>query len=141
MIGAILAKRGVIEAYDAMNRRDLPTIMADWEDDAVFTYPGDVIASGTFEGRGIIEAWFRRYFEQFPEVRFDVHDVCVRDIFDIVGNNVIIGHWNVQVANRGGQTGGWSGVSIFTLQRGKVLALKDIIFDVGDEFRRCWSTA
>jgi ketosteroid isomerase-like protein len=141
MIGAILAKRGVRDAYDAMNRHDLPAIMADWHDDAVFTYPGSVPASGTFEGKSVIEAWFRRYFEQFSEIRFQVLDVCVRDLFDLVGNNVIIGHWNVRVTSRGGQTGAWSGVSIFTLQRGKVVALKDIIFDVGDEFRHAWGAA
>ena len=141
MIGAILAKRGVTQAYGAMNRHDLRAIMADWHDDAVFIYPGDIPASGTYEGKSTIEAWFRRYFEQFPEVRFEVHDVCVRDIFDIVGSNVIIGHWDVRVTNGEGQTGSWSGVAIFTLQRGKVVALKDIIFDVGDEFRRCWGAA
>jgi ketosteroid isomerase-like protein len=141
MIGAILAKRGIAKGYDAMNRRDLPAMMADWHDDAVFVYPGDVPASGTFEGKSVIEAWFRRYFEQFPAVRFEVLDICVRDIFDMVGNNVIIGHWNVQVTSREGQAGSWSGVSIFTLQRGKVVALKDIIFDVGGEFRRSWGAA
>jgi ketosteroid isomerase-like protein len=141
MFGAILAKRGVAKGYDAMHRHDLPAIMADWHGDAVFTYPGDIPASGTFQGKGVIEAWFRRYFEQFPEVRFEVHDICVRDIFDVVGNNVIIGHWDVQVTSRQGQTGGWTGVSIFTLQRGKVVALTDIFFDVGDEFRRCWGAA
>ena len=52
-----------------------------------------------------------------------------------------IGHWDVQVTSREGQTGGWSGVSIFTLHRGKVVALKDIIFDLGGDFRRCWGAA
>jgi ketosteroid isomerase-like protein len=141
MYGAILAKRGVTKGYDAMNRRDLPAIMADWHENAVFTYPGDLPESGTFEGRGVIEAWFRRYLEQFSEVRFEVHDVCVRNLFDLVGNNVVIGHWTVQVTNRKGQTGTWCGVSVFTLRLGKVVALKDIIFDVGAEFRRSWGLA
>jgi ketosteroid isomerase-like protein len=141
MIGAILAKRGIAGGYNAMNRRDVPAIMSDWHDDAVFTYPGDIPASGTFKGKTVIETWFRRYFEQFPEVRFDVQDICVRDLFDMVGNNVIIGHWNVRVTSQEGQTGRWSGVSIFTLRRGKVVALLDIIFDLGDEFRRCWGAA
>jgi hypothetical protein len=141
MMGAVRAKRGITAGYDAMNQRDLQAIMADWDDDAVFIYPGDVPTSGTYKGKSVIEAWFGRYFEQFPEVRFEVLDVCVRDIFDLVGNNVIIGHWNVEVTSRQGHTGTWSGVSIFTLQRGKVVALKDIIFDVGDEFRRVWGAA
>ena len=141
MIGAILAKRGVTAGYDAMNRHDLQAVMADWHDDAVFVYPGDIPASGTYKGKSVIEAWFGRYFRQFPEIRFEVLDVCVRDTFDLVGNNVIIGHWNVQLTNREGQTGAWSGVSIFTLQRGKVIGLKDIILDVGDAFRRIWGAA
>jgi hypothetical protein len=57
---------------------------------------GDIPASGTFHDKNVIEAWYRQYFEQFPEVRFEVHDICARDIFDMVGNNVIIGHWDVQ---------------------------------------------
>ena len=141
MLGALLAKRGVTAGYDAMNRHDLQAIMADWHDDAVFVYPGDIPASGTYKGKSVVEAWFGRYFEQFSEVKFEVLDVCVRDIFDLVGNNVIIGHWNAQLTNREGQTGAWSGVSIFTLQRGKVAGLKDIIFDVGDDFRRIWGAA
>ena len=52
-----------------------------------------------------------------------------------------IGHWDVQVTSREGQTGRNSGVSIITIQRGKVVSVKDIIFDVGDEFRRSWDAA
>jgi ketosteroid isomerase-like protein len=139
MIGAILAKKGIADGFEAMNRRDLAAVMADWHEDAVFTYPGELPASGTFKGKSVIEAWYRRYYEQFPEVRFQVHDVCVRDIFDLVGNNVLTALWDVQVTNREGQTARWSGVAVFTLQRGKVVALTDFIFDVGDEFRHAWS--
>jgi ketosteroid isomerase-like protein len=138
MIGAILAKKGIADGFESMNRRDLAVVMADWHKDAVFTYPGELPASGTFKGKRVIEAWYRRYYEQFPEVRFQVHDVCVRDIFDLVGNNVLTALWDVQVTNREGQTARWSGVAVFTLQRGKVVALTDFIFDVGDEFRRAW---
>ena len=42
---------------------------------------------------------------------------------------------------RAKREGTWSVVSIFTLQPGKVVALTDIFFDVGDEFRRCWGAA
>lgn len=141
MVGTIPARRGLVAGYDAMNRRVLPASMADWHDEAVFTYPGDLPASETYEGRSFIEDWFRRYLEQFPEVRFEVHDVCVRNLLDLVGHNVIVGHWDVEVANREGHRGTWSGVSIFTLRLGKVVAWKDIIFDVGDECRCSWGAA
>ena len=141
MIGAILVKRAVEKSYDAINQHDLTRFMAAWRDDGVFIYPGDTSASGTFEGKSAVEAWFRRFFEQFPEIRFEIQDVCVRSILDVIGNNVVAAHWNVQVTSREGQTGQNSGVSIITTQRGKVVSVKDIIFDVSDEFRRIWDAA
>ncbi|NIV33040.1 MAG: hypothetical protein GWN58_27425, partial [Anaerolineae bacterium] len=53
MIGAVRAKRGVTAGYDTMNRRDLQALMADWDNDAVFIYPGDVPASGTYRGKSV----------------------------------------------------------------------------------------
>lgn len=88
MLGAILAKKAAAGAYEAMNRHDLPAVMAGLRDDAVFTYPGHIPASGIFEGKSAIEAWFRWFFELFPEIRVEVQDVCVRNIFDVVGNIV-----------------------------------------------------
>ena len=140
MIGAILAKRAAAVAYDAMNRHDLSAVIAGLRDDAVFTYPGNTPASGTFEGKSAIEAWFRRFFELFPEIRFEIQDVCVRNIFDVVGNNVIAVHWNLQVTSREGQTSKNSGVGLITTQRGKVVAVKDFVFDTGDVHRRGWGS-
>lgn len=140
MIGAILAKRAAAGAYDAMNRHDLPAVMAGLRDDAVFTYPDNTPASGTFEGKSAIEAWFRHWFELFPEIRFEIQDVCVRNIFDVVGNNVMAVHWSLQVTNREGQTGKNSGVSLITTQHGKVAAVKDFVFD-DEEHRRHWGAA
>jgi ketosteroid isomerase-like protein len=140
MIGAILAKRAAAGAYDSMNRHHLPAVMVGLRDDAVSTYPGNTPASGTFEGKSAIEAWFRRWFELFPEVRFEVQDICVGNIFDVVGNNVVAAHWNIQITNREGYTGKNSGVSLITTERGKVTALKEFMFDA-EEHRRGWGLA
>jgi len=86
MIGVFLARRAIAGAYDAMNRHDLSTFMASWRDHGVFIYPGDIPESGTYEGRDAVEAWFDHFFEQFPEIRFELQDLCVRDIFDLAGN-------------------------------------------------------
>ena len=88
MIGAIMAKKALAEAFDALNRHDLSKFMSFWRDDGVFVYPGDIPESGTFPGRAAVEGWFHRFFEQFPELGFDVRDICVRNIFDMRGRNV-----------------------------------------------------
>jgi ketosteroid isomerase-like protein len=76
MIGTIIAKKSVRAAFDAMNRHDLETFMATWDANGVFVYPGDIYASGRFEGKSAVEGWFQGFFSQFPSIRFEIHDLC-----------------------------------------------------------------
>ncbi len=139
MVGALVAKRALAGAFEAMNRHDLPTFMSAWREDGVFVYPGDVPESGTFNGKPAVEGWFRRFFAQFPTIDFRVKDICVRNIFDLIGNNVVAVHWDIGLVNRDGRQGQNSGVSIITIERGKVVRVKDYIHDLGENFRRNWS--
>lgn len=139
MIGALVARQALTRAFDALNRRDLPAFMSAWRDDGVFIYPGEIPESGTFQGKSAVEGWFRRFFEQYPEIQFEIEDLCVRNIFDVVGTNVIAAHWNLQLTNREGHNGGNSGVTVVSIRRGKVYHVKDFIFDLAENFRRNWS--
>ena len=141
MIGALVAKKALVEAFDALNRHDLPKFMAAWREDGVFVYPGEIPESGTFRGREAVEGWFRRFFEQFPTIAFDVRDICVRNLVDLVGTNVVAVHWNLSLVNREGRHGQNSGITLITLEHGKVTVVKDFIFDLGDNFRNNWSAA
>lgn len=139
MIGAIVAKKALANAFDAMNRHDLPEFMSAWREDGVFIYPGDIPESGTFQGKSAVEGWFRRFFEQYPRIQFDVQNICVANIFDLFGNNVAAVHWNLQLTNQEGREGENSGVTVVSIKGGKVLLVKDFIFDLGENFRRNWS--
>ncbi len=139
MIGALVARKALAGSFDALNRHDLAKFMSAWRDDAVFVYPGEIPASGTFQGKSAVEGWFRRFFEQFPKIRFDIQDLCVRNIFDLSGNNVVAVHWNIQLTNREGREGQNSGVTVVSIKGGKVFLVKDFIFDLGDNFKRNWS--
>ncbi len=139
MIGALVARKALAGAFDALNRRDLPKFMSAWRDDGVFVYPGEIRESGTFAGKSAVEGWFRRFFEQFPKIRFDIQDVCVRNIFDLFGTNVVAVHWKILLTNREGRVGENSGVTVVSIARGKVFFVKDFIFDLGENFRLNWS--
>jgi ketosteroid isomerase-like protein len=139
MIGALVAKNALAQAFDALNHHDLQRFMSAWRDDGEFVYPGEIPESGTFKGKGAVENWFQRFFEQYPEIRFDVQDICVRNIFDLAGNNVVAVHWDLQLKNREGRNGKNSGVTVVSIHSGKVFLVKDYIFDLGDNFRRNWS--
>jgi ketosteroid isomerase-like protein len=141
MIGALVAKNALAQAFDALNRHDLPKFMSAWREDGEFIYPGEIPESGSFKGKKAVENWFRRFFEQFPGIRFEVQDICVRNIFDLSGNNVVTVHWNIQLKNRQGRNGTNSGVTVVSIQRGKVYLVQDYIYDLGDNFKRNWSVA
>jgi ketosteroid isomerase-like protein len=138
MIGALLARKGLAAAFRALNGHDLDKFMAAWSDDGVFEFPGDIPESGRFEGRAAVESWFRRFFEQYPTIAFDVRDICVRDALDMVGTNVAAVHWDLRLVNRSDHHGRNSGVTVVTLARGKVVHARDYIFDLGPDFQRNW---
>ena len=141
MIGALVARKALVGAFYALNRHDLPKFMSAWRDDGVFVYPGEIPESGTFQGKSAVEGWFRHFFEQFPGIRIDIRDHCVRNIFDLSGTNEVAVHWDVQLTNREGRAGQNSGVTVVNIRRGKVFFVKDFIFDLGDNFRRSWSAS
>ena len=141
MIGALVARKAIAASFQAMNRHDLAGFMSAWRDDGVFIYPGEIHASGTFQGRSAVEGWFRNFFDQFPKIQFDIQDICVRNIFALGGNNVVAVHWNLQLTNREGRVGQNSGVSVITIKGGKVTQVKDFIFDLGNNFRFNWSAS
>jgi ketosteroid isomerase-like protein len=139
MIGAIIAKKAIAKAFEAMNQHDLSGFMAGWHKDGIFIYPGEIPASGTFRGKSDVEKWFKNFFEQFPKIQFDIQNICVQDIGALSGNNVIAVHWNIQLRNRDGRDGQNSGVTVVTIRGSKVVQAKDYIFDLGENFRLNWS--
>lgn len=138
MIGAILARRAIRDAFRALDQHNLSKFMSTWKDDGVFVYPGDISASGSFEGKSSVESWFRNFFDQFPKIHFDIQDICVKNIFAFSGTNVVSVHWNIELTNRDGREGLNSGVTVINIVGGKVSGVKDFIFDLGENFRLNW---
>ena len=141
MIGTLIAKKALASAFDAMNRHDLAAFMSAWHEDAVFIYPGDIPQSGTFRGKTEVENWFRGFFKQYPAINFQIQSVCVANIFGFLGNNRAAVHWNVRLTNQEGRKGENSGVTVLDIRGGKVVSVKDFIFDLGENFRLNWSAA
>ncbi len=138
MIGAVIAKKAIADAFRALNQHDLSRFMSSWREDGEFIYPGDIPESGSFKGRESVGRWFRNFLEQFPRIQFDIQDICIKNIFALSGNNVVSVHWNIQLTNRDGREGQNSGVTVISISGGKVSSAKDFIFDLGDNFRRNW---
>ena len=138
MIGAIVARNAIASAFEALNRHDLSKFMSAWHENGVFIYPGDIYCSGTFNGKGSVENWFRVFFEQFPRIQFDIKDICVKNIFALGGTNVVSVHWDIKLTNRAGREGRNSGVTVISIKGGKVVLVEDFIFDLGENFKLNW---
>jgi len=141
MIGAIIAKKETAKAFEAMNNHDLPRMMSFFRDDAVFIYPGEIWASGANTGKASIEEWFRKFFDQYPKIQFDIQQICVKNIFAMGGTNVVTVHWNLSLTNRSGRVGENSGVNVITLRAGKIIHDKTFVFDMGQNYKLNWGAA
>jgi ketosteroid isomerase-like protein len=129
MIGAIIAKRMARSAFDSLNRRDFASFLAGYSGDATYTYPGTLSVSGTHTGKEAIEAWWAKWVEQFPEARFTVKNVCVRDIFALTGSNVLAIEWDMEYTNRQGVSGANSGVTVVQARNGKTVSVQLYVLD------------
>ena len=139
MIGTLIARKAVRKAFQALSNHDLDGFMSAWRDDGVLTYPGEMWGSGIFNGKSAVTDWCRKFFEQYPKIFFDVQQITAEKIFAFTGTNVFIVHWNIYLTNKEGREGQNSGVSVITLKDGKVIQVKDFVFDLGENFRLNWS--
>jgi len=138
MIGAFIAKMKIRSAFEALNQRDFPAFSAAWRDDCVFIYPGDIEVSGKFEGRAAIEKWFKNFLAQFPKINFTVKNICVDNVLDFVGTNVVAAHWDIDLTNRDGKIFQNSGITVIEIKFGKALYVKDFLFDTGATWKAGW---
>jgi ketosteroid isomerase-like protein len=141
VVGALIVKRRVAGAFAALNRRDLDAFLRDWSDDASKVFPGDLSVSGTFSGKAKIREWYEGFFRQFPSLRFAVRNICVERMWDVIGSNVVAARWEIDLTNGIGGRSQNSGVTIITVERGKVVHVHDYIFDTGQPFREVWGEA
>jgi ketosteroid isomerase-like protein len=138
VLGAWLAIRGVRRTYDCLNRRDVGSFLRAWADDAVFEFPGDVAASGRFQGTAELRGWFERFLATFPGLHFTIEQVAVARPWTLGAANEVTALWTIDLENRAGVRGRNQGVTAIVLRRAKVVAAKDFIFDTGPRFRHIW---
>ena len=123
MIGALIAKSKVTSSYDLLNNRDIKSFLANWHDDATWIFPGGVSAGGEFKRKQAIESWFQGLLDQFPTFKITPRNVCVKNILDLVGTNVVTVEWDEDNINKEGNKVQVSGVTVITLKFGKARLL------------------
>ena len=138
MIGALIAKSKVTSSYDLLNSREIKGFLANWHDESTWVYPGRISASGEFNGKEAVEKWFQKYLAQFTSVKAIPKSVCVKNIFDFVGTNVVTVNWDEELINKEGSHFQFTGVTVITLKFGKATHAQEYIFNTDEEIRKAW---
>jgi len=139
MIGALIAKGKVTSSYDLLNNRDINSFLANWHDEATWVYPGNISASGEFKGKTAIEGWFKNLLDQFTIINITPKNVCVKNVLDFVGTNVVTVEWDEENTNKDGNKVQFNGVTVITLKFGKATYAKEYIFATDEELKKAWS--
>ena len=139
MIGAIMTKRAVRSAFDALNKGDVEKMLNHWKEDCSFFYPGKVKAGGLYNGKMEFKNWLEEFFRQFPQRKYTLNYIGVDNIFDMFGNNTVLVYFDLELINKDGMKATNSGVSVITIMGAK--AVKEEIFlkvTDGEEYKRSW---
>jgi ketosteroid isomerase-like protein len=129
MIGAILARRQARALYARLNAHDLEGFMSGFANDAVFDFPGPTDISGHHVGKAAVRTFFQTMLDDYPEIRFTVRHVAVENIFSVTGTNTLLIEWDLDYTNRAGRTIHDSGVTSMSARGGKIVRLRDYLFD------------
>lgn len=137
MIGALLAKRFARRGFAALNRQDLPAILAAFDEQAVFEFPGRTELSGRFEGRSAIEQHFRTWFARRDRIRFHVTHVCVESPFAIGLDNTVTVEWDDEETDLDGVTHRLEGITVLEARGGRIVRARDYVYD-HEALARTW---
>jgi len=137
MIGAVLAKRMTRSAFDTINQHKLAESVAGFAEDASWTFPGNTPISGVAEGKKAVEAAMTIWFERFPKINFTIKEIFISNIFAMGATNNIAVEWDIVEVDREGKEFSNSGVTTIRVKSGKVVDMKDYLFDA-DNLNKAW---
>jgi ketosteroid isomerase-like protein len=138
MIGAVIAQRKARAGMEVIfGGRDLAKAVAMYADHATLSQAGTLPISGVHRGRDAIEAYFKEFFDHYPEMKVTVKDVFVSNIFAMGATNNSAIEYDLEYTNREGKTFRNSGVSVARVKNGKIVSSKEYIFDA-DISKEAW---
>lgn len=126
MFGAIIARRKVRSAVDALSLQDIDAFLDYWADEAIFSWatpngPGFSEQGIKMEGKEAIREWFQAFVGQWEYATFMVKNVCVKRLCPLAfGDNILMVEWDLLLKAREKPTDiSSSGVAVIEVRGGK----------------------
>ena len=128
MIGSIVAKKKLESGFRHLCDKNLDKFMADWSENGVFHYPGQLSVSGTFRGKADIKNWFQNMMDHYESIEFKLNHICVENLFDVTGNNNLIAQWTVNLINNEGSKVSNVGANLVRIESRKIVEVRDFFY-------------
>lgn len=131
MIGAIIAKKKIQSAFDALSLQDIDAFLSYWADNAVFSCPGpngsgfsDQVSG--IEGKEAIRQFFNEFVRQWEYATFMVKNICVKRLCPVaIGHNVLTVEWDLMLKAKEKATNiNSSGVAVIEVNNGKATEVR-----------------
>jgi len=103
MIASWIVKRKLRSSWAMWNRGDIESMLANWADESVFSYPADVSVGGAIVGKKAIREFYQRFMQQFPKRKFVLRNICVGDISLARGKAVAVIEARAELTNKDGK--------------------------------------
>lgn len=124
-------------AMEAMNNGDIEAYLKDWDENAVFIYPGDTSASGEIKGKDNIRKWFQNWRTVFPDLKFTIKKIYLEKNIYFSASNTMAVHWEAHATNKFGKKVSSTGIGVVTIEGTKIVKVQDYIFDA-DKLKEFW---
>jgi ketosteroid isomerase-like protein len=129
MIGALFTRWVFCRAGEALSRRDIDYLMRFWADDGVFEFGGTSDMAGRRVGKAEIRSWFERWFARMDRLEMRIGRVAVARPWALGLTNTVMAEFTVEETSHDGVTVHAEGVSVYDVQRGRIVRARDYLFD------------
>lgn len=138
MIGNMILKRVMRDAFYDLSKGDMESFTRAWVDDAVYIYPGTAEVSGIYIGKEEISRFFIEMFKRFPRRQFTIKKICAEKSPLLNKCNTVFVYVEERLTNRHGEVFVFDLVSVIQMQRLKAYKVTEFIDDT-ETLKKAWS--
>ena len=131
MIGAMIARKKAISAFESLSRQDIEAFMEKWAEDAIFSCPGPTgpgfpAPVSALEGKPAITEWFQHFKVKWELSSFLVKNICIKRLCWLAfGTNTIAVEWDLKLKIKGeAEDTTTSGITIIEMKKGKAAEVR-----------------
>ena len=129
MLGTIIARYMTRKIFDHLNNGDIDAFLSTIANDAVIEFPGNLSISGEYKGHQAIREWIGKILDLYPERRFTVKNIYMKDIFAFGPSNSAAVEFDLEATLQNGSPYKNTYVILIHIKGGKMVRSQEFPYD------------